>query len=273
MALPRTPLGVACSRPVTRKREILQQLKRDELLGMVDRFGAEVPDRRSKNGIVEALAGSRKVVVAEGLADLARDRLKELCRALGLDDGGREEAALVERLTGSGEVSSASPSRPPASARPNGEPVAEAALTPSESLTLDKLERHLWSAADILRGSLDSSDYKHFIFGLLFLKRPSDRFDEECEAIVREGDAEDRDEHEFLRPARCAAEDHPEGSDGHRRGAQQGVPAVEEGNGPALEGVLLEMNLDDERKLGDAKRRAPTSIAELNTVLYSIEDR
>ena len=48
-------------------------------------------------------------------------------------------------------------------------------------LTLDKLESFLWTSADILRGSIDSSEYKHFIFGLLFLKRLSDQFQEEYE--------------------------------------------------------------------------------------------
>lgn len=45
--------------------------------------------------------------------------------------------------------------------------------------------RHLWSAADILRGSIYSSDYKSFIIGLFFLKRLSDRFDEESKVILR----------------------------------------------------------------------------------------
>ena len=75
---------------------------------------------------------------------------------------------------------------------------ATATLVPGQKLTQDALERHLWSAADILRGSIDSSDYKNFIFGLLFLKRLSDRFDEECAAVKKEGgNPEDPDEHEF----------------------------------------------------------------------------
>jgi type I restriction enzyme M protein len=53
-------------------------------------------------------------------------------------------------------------------------------------LTLKKLESHLWESANILRGSIDSSDYKNYIFGLLFLKRLSDVFEEEAERIEAE---------------------------------------------------------------------------------------
>jgi len=52
-------------------------------------------------------------------------------------------------------------------------------------LSLAKLERHLYSAADRLRQEgLDAATYKDYIFGMLFLKRCSDAFDAEREKIV-----------------------------------------------------------------------------------------
>jgi len=56
------------------------------------------------------------------------------------------------------------------------------------ALTRQELESKLWQAADILRGQIDAADYKNYIFSALFLKRLSDRFDEEVEAadLLRE---------------------------------------------------------------------------------------
>ncbi|MBI3274130.1 MAG: type I restriction-modification system subunit M [Candidatus Colwellbacteria bacterium] len=53
-------------------------------------------------------------------------------------------------------------------------------------LTLPQLEQFLWKSADILRGKIDSSDYKKYIFGLLFYKRISDVWDEEYKRVMEE---------------------------------------------------------------------------------------
>ena len=53
----------------------------------------------------------------------------------------------------------------------------------SSKITIDELEKYLWGSAVLLRTHVDAGAYKQYIFPLLFFKRLSDVYDEECEKV------------------------------------------------------------------------------------------
>jgi type I restriction enzyme M protein len=76
--------------------------------------------------------------------------------------------------------------------------MAKTTTKPSNGANLG-FEQTLWKAADKLRGSMDPSEYKHVVLGLMFLKYISDGFDEQYQKLVAQkstgADPEDRDEY------------------------------------------------------------------------------
>ena len=122
-------------------------------------------------------------------------------------------------------------------------------------LTQQELERHLWGAADILRGTVDAGDYKQYIFGLLFYKRLCDVWDEEYELLLAEtGDREeaaDPDEHRFHIPAEHRWDAVRQKSTQVGQRLNNALSAVEDAN-MRLKGVFGDVDFANQDRFSDA---------------------
>lgn len=107
-------------------------------------------------------------------------------------------------------------------------------------LTLPQLEAHLWQAAQLLRGFVDSGDFKQYILGLLFFKRLCDVWDEDqrsCKARfeIPKG-------HHWRDLARAQA--------GLGDRVHEALAAIERCN-PALRGLFRGLDLRDSQRFPD----------------------
>lgn len=123
-------------------------------------------------------------------------------------------------------------------------------------ITKQQLQSYLWESANILRGKIDSGDFKHYILGLLFYKRLSDVFDEEYEKLKESvGEELAKDENlyadVFFIPDGCHWNDILSTSTNTGEKINDVFDKVTKVNTPRLDGILNKIDFADKDKLSD----------------------
>lgn len=125
------------------------------------------------------------------------------------------------------------------------------------TLTKQQLQSYLWESANILRGKIDSGDFKHYILGLLFFKRLSDVFDEEYQKLKESVGEELANEEKmyadvFFIPKGSHWSDVLSTSTNIGAKINDAFMEVTRANSPKLDGILDKIDFNDKDKLSDA---------------------
>lgn len=124
-------------------------------------------------------------------------------------------------------------------------------------ITLSKLEQYLWTAADILRGPVDASDFKTYIFPMLFFKRISDVYDEEYQQALEEsgGDIEYAsfaENHRFQIPECCHWRDVREKTVNVGQTLSYALREIEKSNPDTLYGIFGDAQWTNKERFPDS---------------------
>jgi type I restriction enzyme M protein len=159
------------------------KLNRRRLFEIAKAVGTDLPPNTRKKDLLQTFEGLSFQSFGVVLEQLTTVELRQLCRVAGLDDSGREER-LRDRLSGREQTITAAISETLVVVSPDSLLPMQQAPKPEGQLSQEELESHLWEAANILRGTVDSSDYRLYIVSLLFYKRISDVWEESQERVL-----------------------------------------------------------------------------------------
>ncbi|WP_081210507.1 type I restriction-modification system subunit M [Salegentibacter sediminis] len=125
-----------------------------------------------------------------------------------------------------------------------------------EKITLSQLEQYLSKAAWILKGPVDASDFKVYIFPLLFFKRISDVYDEEYQKALEESDGDQEyaslpEFHRFEIPKDCHWRDVRETTNNVGQKIEEALRCIEQANQNYLYGIFGDAQWSNKNKLSD----------------------
>lgn len=126
----------------------------------------------------------------------------------------------------------------------------------SNKVTLEELQSYLWGSAVLLRTNIDAGAYKQYIFPLLFFKRISDVYDEECERILEEYDGNEdalswEENHSFVVPEGSHWKDVRSVSTNVGNAIVSAFHSIEKANSEKLQGIFGDASWTNKNRLSD----------------------
>lgn len=118
-------------------------------------------------------------------------------------------------------------------------------------ITQAQIESYLFEAANILRGPVDASDFKTYIFPLLFFKRLCDVYDEEIRVAVSDHDEAFEEDHRYSIPTGCHWSDIRRVSANVGARLQHALREIERAN-PILNGIFGDATWGNKERLPDS---------------------
>lgn len=128
-------------------------------------------------------------------------------------------------------------------------------MADNKHISQSELEKYLWGAAVLLRGYIDASDYKQYIFPLLYFKRICDCFDEESKKAIAEVGEVFPEDHRFTVPEGSHWDDVRAVTENVGLSIQHAMRSIEEANREQLQGIFGDTTWTNKNFLSDATLR------------------